>query len=241
MPSCTFVGPRKACRVPIPSVVTRCGPCASCSVSRNRSRRSCSRPRGTRRSLQAALRAWWSALGSRPSWASRLTPTCCDTPAGSPWLTKATIPGRCRLTSATATSSTPCDTPSSRRAGSRTSGGDLPPKVDGCALKLPRNGSCLASLRGHNIYINAIMSPIVVRVYRPVTVRPRQRSALTLSDGCLICLTGTALLRAVVPASVHHARRPRFVPIHLRMTQLVVGCSVNGMFGFGRPPFAQSP
>gem|GEM_PF-5985288 len=156
-------------------------------------------------------------------------------------VTKATIPGRCRLTSATATSSTPCDTPSCRRAGSRTSGGDLPPKVDGCALKLPRNGSCLASLRGHNIYINAIMSPIVVRVYRPVTVRPRQRSALTLSDGCLICLTGTALLRAVVPASVHHARRPRFVPIHLRMTQLVVGCSVNGMFGFGRPPFAQSP
>ena len=25
MPSCTFVGPRKACRVPIPSVATRCG------------------------------------------------------------------------------------------------------------------------------------------------------------------------------------------------------------------------
>ena len=65
---------------------------------------------------------------------------------------------------------------------------------------------------GHNLYINTIMSPMVVRVYRPVTVRPRQRSALTLSDGSLICLTGTALLRAVVPASVHHARRPRFVP-----------------------------
>ena len=34
MPSCTFVGPRKACRVPIPSVATRCGPFASCSASR---------------------------------------------------------------------------------------------------------------------------------------------------------------------------------------------------------------
>jgi hypothetical protein len=56
---------------------------------------------------------------------------------------------------------------------------------------------------GHNPYINAIMSPIVIRVYRPVTVRPRQRSALTLSDGSLICLTGTALLRAVVQPSVH--------------------------------------
>ena len=35
---------------------------------------------------------------------------------------KATIPERCRLTSATATSSTRCDIPSCRRAGSRTSG-----------------------------------------------------------------------------------------------------------------------
>ena len=86
-------------------------------------------------------------------------------------------------------------------------------------MKLPRNGSCLVPHYGHNLYINAIMSPIVVRVYRPVTVRPRQRSALTLSDGSLICLTGTALLRAVVPASVHHARRPRFVPTQLVFRQ----------------------
>ena len=34
------------------------------------------------------------------------------------------LPGRCRLTSATATSSTRCDTPSCRRAGSKTSGDD---------------------------------------------------------------------------------------------------------------------
>jgi hypothetical protein len=71
---------------------------------------------------------------------------------------------------------------------------------------------CLCHHYGHNPYINAIMSPIVVRVYRPVTVRPRQRSALTLSDGSLICLTGTALLRAGCPASVHHAGRQGFVP-----------------------------
>ena len=44
-PSCTFVGSRKACRVPIPSVATKCGPCASCSGSRIPSRRSCSRQR----------------------------------------------------------------------------------------------------------------------------------------------------------------------------------------------------
>jgi len=37
---------------------------------------------------------------------------------------KATIRGRSRLTSATATSSTRCDIPSCRRAGSRTSGND---------------------------------------------------------------------------------------------------------------------
>ena len=40
------------------------------------------------------------------------------------WPTRATIRGRCRLTLATATSSTRCDTPSCRRAGSRTSGDD---------------------------------------------------------------------------------------------------------------------
>ena len=40
------------------------------------------------------------------------------------WPTRATIRERCRLTSATATSSTRCDTPSCRRAGSRTSSDD---------------------------------------------------------------------------------------------------------------------
>ena len=60
------------------------------------------------------------------------------------------------------------------------------------------------------------MSPIVIRVYRPVTVRPRQRSALTLSDGSLICLTGTALLRAVVqPQYIMRDGRDSFRP-HVR-------------------------
>jgi len=83
-------------------------------------------------------------------------------------------------------------------------------------LKLPRNGRCVVPPYGHNPYINAIMSPIVIRVYRPVTVRPRQRSALTLSDGSLICLTGTALLRAVVqPQYIMRDGRDSFRP-HVR-------------------------
>ena len=56
--------------------------------------------------------------------AFRVTRTCCATPVALRWPTRATIRERCRLTSATATSSTRCDTPSCRRAGSRTSGAD---------------------------------------------------------------------------------------------------------------------
>ena len=55
--------------------------------------------------------------------AFRLILTCCATPVALRWPTRATIRERCRLTSVTATSSTRCDTPSCRRAGSRTSGG----------------------------------------------------------------------------------------------------------------------
>ena len=40
--------------------------CASCSGSRIPSRRSCSPASGDRRSRRQALRAWWSALVSRP-------------------------------------------------------------------------------------------------------------------------------------------------------------------------------
>ena len=63
--------------------------------------------------------------GEAPSWAFRLIRTCCATPVALRWPTRATIRERCRLTSATATSSTRCDTPSCRRAGLRTFGDDL--------------------------------------------------------------------------------------------------------------------
>ena len=46
--------------------------------------------------------------------------------------------------------------------------------------------------------MNAIMSPIPTRVYKPATVTPRQTSAMTLSGSSLICLRDTALLRAIV-------------------------------------------
>ena len=59
---------------------------------------------------------------SRPSWASRRTRTCSGTPAATRWPTKGTTRAPCKPTSATATSSTPCATPSYRRRGSRISG-----------------------------------------------------------------------------------------------------------------------
>jgi len=48
------------------------------------------------------------------------------------------------------------------------------------------------------------MSPIATSVYTPVTVRPRQTSAMTPSGGSLICLPGTALLHAT-PTQLDHA------------------------------------
>src|SRR2546429_7924627 len=47
------------------------------------------------------------------------------------------------------------------------------------------------------------MSPIATRVYTPVTVTPRQTSAMTLSGWSLI-LPGTALLHAT-PTQLDHA------------------------------------
>jgi hypothetical protein len=47
------------------------------------------------------------------------------------------------------------------------------------------------------LHINAIMSPIPTRVYKPATVTPRQTSAMILSGGSLICLRVTELLRAI--------------------------------------------
>jgi hypothetical protein len=48
------------------------------------------------------------------------------------------------------------------------------------------------------------MSAIATSVYTPVTVRPRQTSAMTPSGGSLICLPGTALLHAT-PTQLDHA------------------------------------
>ena len=48
------------------------------------------------------------------------------TPAVMPWPTEATIPGRCKRTSVTLTSSTPCAIPSCRRRGLRISGESEP-------------------------------------------------------------------------------------------------------------------
>ena len=56
--------------------------------------------------------------------------------------------------------------------------------------------------RGHPtewtaLHINAIMSPIPTKVYKPATVTPRRTSAMTLSGWSLICLPGTALLQTI--------------------------------------------
>jgi hypothetical protein len=45
------------------------------------------------------------------------------------------------------------------------------------------------------LHINAIMSPIPTRVYKPATVTPRQTLAMTLSGWSLVSLPGTALLQ----------------------------------------------
>ena len=61
---------------------------------------SCSPPSEARRSPRAASPGLWSALARPPGSASRRTRTCSGTPAASPWPTRATIPGRCRLSRA---------------------------------------------------------------------------------------------------------------------------------------------
>src|SRR5258708_7051275 len=48
------------------------------------------------------------------------------------------------------------------------------------------------------LHINAIMSLIPTRMYKPATVTVRYTSAMTLSGGSLICLWVTELLRAIV-------------------------------------------
>ena len=77
--------------------------------------------------------------GRRPSWLSRRTRTCSGTPAATRLPTRGTIRGRCRPTSATATSSTRCGTPSYRRRGSRISGAA---DDDHCPLRADSDQNC---------------------------------------------------------------------------------------------------
>ena len=64
------------------------------------------------------------ALGPRrKEVSSRSTPTCSAMPAATLWRTPATTPGRCKIGWVTATSHTPCATPSCRRRGLRIFGG----------------------------------------------------------------------------------------------------------------------
>jgi hypothetical protein len=55
------------------------------------------------------------------------------------------------------------------------------------------------------LHINAIVSPIPTKVYKPATVTPRQTSAMTLSGWSLICLPCTALLLGYGPTQIDHA------------------------------------
>ena len=67
-PRCTFAGSSRAPQRRIRSSATRCGRCASCSASRTRGRRSCSRPSEARRSP----RAGFAKLVERAGEAARL-------------------------------------------------------------------------------------------------------------------------------------------------------------------------
>ena len=98
------------------------------------------------RIMSAAVRAAWSGASLchlANAWTifissgSKPTLTCCGTPAATHSQIGDTIPERFRLTLATATFSTPCDTPSCRRRGSRIFGGS-----DAAAhFHLPRSGT----------------------------------------------------------------------------------------------------
>src|SRR3984893_19032502 len=55
------------------------------------------------------------------------------------------------------------------------------------------------------LHINAIVSPIPTKAYKPATVTPRQTSAMTLSGWSLICLSGIAPLLGCRPARIDHA------------------------------------
>lgn len=55
------------------------------------------------------------------------------------------------------------------------------------------------------LHMNAIVSPIPTKAYKPATVTPRQTSAMTLSGWSLICLSGIAPLLGCRPTRIDHA------------------------------------
>lgn len=92
-----FAGSRRVLRARIRSAVMSSEHCAGWHANKIPSRPSCSRQSAARRSRPPALLAWWSALARLLNLVLRPTRTCCGTPAASPWPTRATIPGPCRL------------------------------------------------------------------------------------------------------------------------------------------------
>jgi hypothetical protein len=91
----------RAPQVPIPSQETSRAPCGGFSANRIPSHPSCSRPSGAARSPLRALPVWWNARGSRLNSRSRRIPTCCGTPAATPWPTRGTTRELCKPTSGT--------------------------------------------------------------------------------------------------------------------------------------------
>jgi hypothetical protein len=80
---------------------------------------------------------WSSGPDRKPAWHSKRTRTCSVTPAATRWRMPVTIPARCRITSDTRTSSTPCVIPNWRQLGLRISGANrvtAPPAVPGFPL-----------------------------------------------------------------------------------------------------------
>ena len=66
-----------------------------------------------------------------------------------------------------------------------------------------------------DFHINKTTRPIPTRVYKLVTVMPRQTSAMTLSGWGLICLPSIAPLRAIAQPTIS-SRNGGFVPVPWR-------------------------
>ena len=67
--------------------------------------------------------------------------------------------------------------------------------------------------------MNAIVSPIPTKAYKPATVTPRQRSVMMLSGWSLICLPGTALLLGYycpTHAHIEHAGGRKLFRFHVQ-------------------------